>query len=258
MTELKHADIVRKQFGQQAGNFSQWEVTHNENFLRDYFRFLKLSATDELLDVACGTGDFALYCAERIAKVRALDISPEMLELGRKRAVEQGLSNIEFGCRQVEDLNLEQGGFSIVSSKAAFHHFPDPGLAFRNMAGLCRAGGRVAINDIVAYDDPEVDAYFEALEKAIDDSHYKSWSRQTILDLYRDAGVPISRSLKTDANLDVEAYISHAVQSSENAIKIRNLLDQGINHPVFKNYFSEKEGRLYFLRPVLLVMGNIA
>ena len=73
-------EIVRRQFDIQAQNFSNWSVTRNEAYMQAYFEFIDLQKDDELLDVACGTGEFSVFCARRIRRVHGIDISAGMIE----------------------------------------------------------------------------------------------------------------------------------------------------------------------------------
>lgn len=64
---------------------------------------------DRLLDIATGIGEPALTAARRVAPgghVVATDIAPGMLEIGRERAKELGLDNVEFRETDAEELDL--------------------------------------------------------------------------------------------------------------------------------------------------------
>ena len=56
---------------------------------------------DTLLDVACGTGEYAIYCAQRIREAHGVDLSEKMIEVARRNADDLKLENIHF---QVHDI----------------------------------------------------------------------------------------------------------------------------------------------------------
>ena len=58
-------EIVKKQFDKQALNFSNWSVTKNIEYQKAYFDFCEISEQDNLLDFACGTGEFAIFAAPK-------------------------------------------------------------------------------------------------------------------------------------------------------------------------------------------------
>lgn len=65
---------------------------------------------ESVLDVGCGTGALCLRAAKRGARVKAIDISPGMLDIARQKAEEAGLSqSIEFVEMGVALLGKEKG-----------------------------------------------------------------------------------------------------------------------------------------------------
>jgi ubiquinone/menaquinone biosynthesis C-methylase UbiE len=60
-----------------------------------------------VLDVCCGMGGSALPAAESVGPtgyVVAVDLAQKLLDKGASRAVERGLTNIEFRRADLEDL----------------------------------------------------------------------------------------------------------------------------------------------------------
>ncbi len=92
-------------------------------YMKRYYEFCGIVKDDTLLDVACGTGEYAIFCAQKIKKVCGIDLSSKMIEVARKNAGELQLENISFIAQDVFKLPFESGLFSIVNSKSAFHHF---------------------------------------------------------------------------------------------------------------------------------------
>ena len=50
-----------------------------------------IKSGDRVLDIAAGTGNAAIPAAQAGAEVTASDLTPELLEIGRKRAQELGV-----------------------------------------------------------------------------------------------------------------------------------------------------------------------
>ena len=103
-----------------------------------------VSAGQEVLDVAAGDGNFALACAREGAKVVASDLSPGMVERGRRRSQEQGFE-IEWLEADVEELPFEDGRFDCVGSTFGAMIAPRPELAARELFRVVRAGGTVGM-----------------------------------------------------------------------------------------------------------------
>lgn len=86
---------------------------------------LGVGAQHVLVDLGCGTGHFACQAALRCAQVHAVDISPAMLDAGRKRSGDLGARNISF--HHAGFLTYEHEGrlADFVTTKSALHHLPD-------------------------------------------------------------------------------------------------------------------------------------
>lgn len=65
----------------------------------------------EILDIGCGTGNYALPLAGQVKKVVALDPSPSMLAILEQRAAEAGITNIETVCLTWEEIDLVERGW---------------------------------------------------------------------------------------------------------------------------------------------------
>lgn len=55
-----------------------------------------LRQTDRVLEIGAGTGSTAIELAPLVAHITASDISPEMVRIGRRKAKDQGVANIDF------------------------------------------------------------------------------------------------------------------------------------------------------------------
>lgn len=253
---MNEKDIIKDQFNKQARKFSNWAVTQNLDYMQRYFEFCEMSPDDTLLDVACGSGEFATFCASRIAKVVGVDISDGMIDLGVKQARDCGLGNIEFACHDVDDLPFNDELFSCVISKSAFHHFADHHKVMKEMVRCCRKGGRISIQDIMAYEDKQVDKYFESLEKKIDISHNRTLSEADFIELFKRAGADVIRTATVEVELDFDEYVGHAVRTGESQKELESMLTEGLADPDISRYFVNKDGILYFRRNVFLALGR--
>ncbi|QGH35318.1 methyltransferase domain-containing protein [Gracilibacillus salitolerans] len=76
-----------------------------------------------ILDLGCGTGQFAKYCIENGAsKVIGVDISRNMIGQAKK---ENGDKKIEYICTPIEDLELHNQKFDLIISSLAVHYIED-------------------------------------------------------------------------------------------------------------------------------------
>src|SRR5688572_22660170 len=93
-----------------------------------------------VLDVACGTGNAALPAVRAGARVTGLDLVPQLLEAGRRKASAEGL-DIEWVEGDAEHLPFEDGSFDRVFSTFGHMFAPRHRQTAEEMARVCREGG---------------------------------------------------------------------------------------------------------------------
>jgi SAM-dependent methyltransferase len=102
---------------------------------------------DRVLDVCTGLGEPAVTAARRVGsegRVVAVDIAPAMLAIGRERAAELGLDNIDFREVDAEELELPDEGFDAVLCRFGLMFLPDLGEALRRIYDTLDSDGRFA------------------------------------------------------------------------------------------------------------------
>lgn len=249
--------LLKRQFDMQAQNFSNWSVTRNEEYMQAYFEFIGFLKEDELLDVACGTGEFSVFCARRIKGVHGIDISQGMIELAEKQARANGLTNITFECHDVEHIPCADNSFSVVQCRSAFHHMDDHPRVFKEMLRCCKHDGRLAVQDIMAYEDPRVNSFFEMLEKEVDVSHNATLHRKEFIDLFDRNQVEVIRSFTVEVELNFREYLSHAHQSESSLEKIRDLVEKGLqDRDISRFLYMNNDDKLVIKRAVFLILGR--
>lgn len=96
------------------------------------------------LDVAAGTGNVAIAAARRGAEVTASDITPRMVELGRRRTSELGLE-VEWQEADAQELPWPDAGFDCALSAFGAVFAPDPDRVAAELARVVRPGGFFAL-----------------------------------------------------------------------------------------------------------------
>ncbi len=75
-----------------------------------------------VLDYGCGVGTFTIWLAKQGAIVTGIDISDARIELAKRRAIEEGVSNATFLVMDAENLEFDDDYFDIVCGGAILHH----------------------------------------------------------------------------------------------------------------------------------------
>ena len=103
-----------------------------------------VQAGEDVLDVACGTGNATLRAAERGARVTGLDIVPHLLAQGRQLAERAGLE-ITWVEGDAEELPFADASFDAVVSVFGCMFAPDHRRAAAELARVLRPGGRLGV-----------------------------------------------------------------------------------------------------------------
>jgi SAM-dependent methyltransferase len=103
-----------------------------------------VASGDVVLDVACGAGNATIPAAKTGAKTTGLDITPELLEAGKKSAAEHGVE-IEWIHGDAQDLPFDDATFDVVLSVFGCMFAPDHRKAAEELVRVLKPGGRMLV-----------------------------------------------------------------------------------------------------------------
>ena len=169
-----HRDLIVEQFTKQAVPFSTAPGVRDEEALRLLVDFAGAGPEDTVLDVACGPGLVVCALAAVVRHATGIDVTPAMIERALALAAEKSLRNVTWQVGDVLPLPYPDDAFSLVVSRFAFHHFPEPRAVLAEMKRVCAPGGRVVLVDVAASEDPAKAAALNRMEKLRDPSHVRA------------------------------------------------------------------------------------
>jgi len=97
-----------------------------------------------VLDVAAGTGNASIPAAQRGASVTASDLTPELLEAGRRRAEVAGVE-LEWAEADAEHLPFADESYDVVMSSIGAMFAPHHQAVADELVRVCAPGGRIGL-----------------------------------------------------------------------------------------------------------------
>ncbi len=118
------------------------ELIRNDEIISTILDNADVSAGKDILDVATGTGVLIPdYLKRDVASVTAIDISPKMAEIAKKKFPQE---NVTILCGGVEETDFGRQ-FDCVVVYNAFPHFPDPERLIGCLSALLKPGGTLTV-----------------------------------------------------------------------------------------------------------------
>jgi ubiquinone/menaquinone biosynthesis C-methylase UbiE len=157
--------------------------------------------------------------------VVAVDLVPELLEQGRKRA--EAFPNVTFLVGDATKLPFELGSFDLTGSLRTLHHIARPELAVAELARVTRMRGRVLVIDQIAPVDPLAASQLNAFERARDPSHARALADIDLRHLFESNGLVLTRNEYEREPRDLDSYLDLAGCDGEARDRARTLAPPG-------------------------------
>ncbi len=154
MTETRNVDPAEIARFQAAA--SRWwdpagemRPLHELNPVRlEYVERAGSLAGRAVIDVGCGGGLLAEAMARRGARVTALDMASDLLEVAGLHALESGVI-IDYRLESAEEHAAQHpAGYDVATCMEMLEHVPDPAQVVAALAALVRPGGHVFVSTI--------------------------------------------------------------------------------------------------------------
>ena len=146
---------VRRMFDSIAGTYDQLNHTLSlgidKIWRRKGIAFLRPFSPASILDIATGTGDLAISMHRRLKADRIIgaDISEGMMEVGRQKVAEAGLSDhITFEYQDCTALTYPDNSFDAVTAAFGVRNFENIEQGITEMYRVLKPGGHLMILEL--------------------------------------------------------------------------------------------------------------
>jgi ubiquinone/menaquinone biosynthesis C-methylase UbiE len=248
--EVGHREKILDQFTRQAVPFSSAPAIRNQEALNRIVELSGAGADDTVLDVACGPGLLVCAFARVVRHATGIDLTPAMLEQARELQRQQGLQNVTWQQGDVLPLPFEDGQFSIVSARFAFHHFLDPLAVLKEMR---RVGGRIVVADSAPASE-KADA-FNAVERLRDPSHVQAMPVEELRELFVSAGLAEPRVESYRLEGELEDLLRRSFPNEGDADRIREIFERSLVDDALDLATRRKDGKIYYAFPVAILVS---
>ena len=153
---------VRRIFDKQAPKYDQSMSRFERLLFAGNREWVCGQAKGDVLELAAGTARNLPYYPAGV-RVTGVELSPEMAELGRKRAEELG-REIEMLVGDAEALDFPDQSFDTVVCTYGLCTIPDDAAAVREAKRVLRPGGRILLAEHVRSPNPVVRTIQRVLE----------------------------------------------------------------------------------------------
>ena len=126
-----------------------WDI--DRGWRKKAIRQLAPHKPQTILDVATGTGDFAILSAQMLKPQTLIgaDISEGMMEIGRQKVKRLGLDGtISFAKEDCLQLSYEDNTFDAVTAAFGIRNFADLDKGLREMCRVLKPGGHLSIVEL--------------------------------------------------------------------------------------------------------------
>ncbi len=244
---------MRREFARQAEAYARSPSISRPDLVEWLVRLTEARPGERVLDVACGPGHVTLAFVRRGCHVTGVDLTPETLRIARRRLGEarqageawearpEALRTAQrptpapgapaspaLVCGHATALPFGDGSFDLCVCRSAFHHFPEPAAALREMARVTRPGGRVATLDHVTSEETREAAWHDRIERLRDPSHASCLSPGAWRSLYREAGLTPNGEESASFPFDFDEWFDRAFQGESVKREVSALL---LAHP---------------------------
>ena len=156
----------------------------------------------EVLEFGCGTGGTALLHAPFVGHIRAVDVSPRMIEIANANKAASGEDlNVTFEAGSIESLTIPDGALDAVLGLSILHLVEDLPLVLKKVHAMLKPGGVFISSTTCLGDHLKVFKYVEPIGRMLGlMPMVKVFTMDHLISALKDAGFTIEERWQPGKN----------------------------------------------------------
>ncbi len=199
-------DAMRARFAATADRIAALQERRADELAEQVRSFVSPTGEERALDVGAGTGALAFALAPLVREVVAVELVPELIELGRKKAP----PNVTFVEGDMTKLDFERATFDLAGTLRTLHHVPRPELVIAELTRVTRRGGTMLVVDQIAPSDPLAANELNLFERARDPSHTRVLADVDLRQLFESNGLVLVKAEFMRESRELDPYLDLA------------------------------------------------
>jgi len=146
-----------------------------------------IDPSQDILEIATGTGIISLAIADNARTVTGCDISPEMIKVAQKKLEESHLNNVSFSVEDAYNLSLDDAAYDVAIASNTLHVMMDPDQALRSVHRVLKPGG-ILIAPTYCHGNSFFTRMVSAIMSIVGFRAYHKWSTDSFKDFIQSHG----------------------------------------------------------------------
>jgi ubiquinone/menaquinone biosynthesis C-methylase UbiE len=254
----EHNRTVRTEFRRQSPTFEGEDSFFADPRLASWVaRHLEpLDPSMLVIEVACGAAHQGEAIAPRAGRVVAADLTPEMLDVARRRLRDRSVDRLALTRADAARLPFPDDAFDLAFCRFAVHHFAEPREQLDEMVRVSRPGGRVAVVDLISADPQLADVYND-VERRRDPSHTRALTADELERAVEGAGTTVEHTTRVDVRAPVERWLAQASTPPDVADAIRAELRAEVSGGPPTGMRPVEDGELEYTQTWEIAVGRV-
>jgi ubiquinone/menaquinone biosynthesis C-methylase UbiE len=197
---------MRARFAVTADRIAALQERRADELAEQVRSFVSPTGEERALDVGAGTGALAFALAPLVREVVAVELVPELIELGRTNAP----PNVTFVEGDMTKLDFERATFDLGGTLRTLHHVARPELVIAELTRVIRPGGTILVVDQIAPNDPFAANELNLFERARDPSHTRVLADVDLRQLFESNGLVLVKAEFIQEARELDPYLDLA------------------------------------------------